>query len=120
MRIPTTRALLLALLPALVCGALFAFAPPDTNYDESKVPQYTLPNPLVMADGTPVTDAKTWTTRRRAEILELFRSQVYGRAPQPPTEIMFNVLESDPNALGGKATRKSVRIQLGKDDDAPK
>src|SRR5215510_11997690 len=36
-----------------------------SNYDESKVPAYTLPDPLVMADGKRVTDAQTWRTRRR-------------------------------------------------------
>ena len=114
------QCLLPAALPALVASSCLLAVPPDTNYDESKVQQYALPDPLVMVDGTPVTDANTWITRRRPEILELFRSQVYGRAPEPPTEIQFTVLESDPNALGGKATRKSVQIKLGDSDDAPK
>ena len=30
------------------------------NYDESKIPPYTLPDPLVMADGKQVTTAKMW------------------------------------------------------------
>ena len=30
------------------------------NYDEAKVGTYTLPDPLVLADGKPVRDAKTW------------------------------------------------------------
>ena len=30
------------------------------NYDEAKVGTYVLPDPLVMADGKPVKDAKTW------------------------------------------------------------
>ena len=97
-----------------------AIAPPDTNYDESKVPAYTLPDPLVMTDGTPVVDAETWNTRRRPEILELFRREVYGRSPVPPAALEFTVVESDPNALGGQATRKTVRIVLGPDEDAPR
>jgi hypothetical protein len=30
---------------------------PEANYDESKVPKYHLPDPLVMANGQRVTDA---------------------------------------------------------------
>ena len=39
------------------------------NYDESKVPKYTLPDPLVCRDGTKVTDKATWVKKRRPEIL---------------------------------------------------
>ena len=53
---------------------------PAANYDESKVPKYTLPDPLVMASGEKVGDTKTWREKRRPEILELFRnSRVIGR-----------------------------------------
>ena len=38
-------------------------APP--NYDETKVPKYELPNPLVMLNGEKVTDAATWVSKRR-------------------------------------------------------
>jgi hypothetical protein len=38
----------------------FCAFPEGINYDESKVPAYILPNPLTMANGTKVTDAKTW------------------------------------------------------------
>ncbi len=37
---------------AIVLGA--SAPPPDINYDESKVGSYTLPDPLVCADGTKV------------------------------------------------------------------
>ena len=36
--------------------------PEGTNYDESKVPQYELPDPLTMSDGTKVTTAEQWKT----------------------------------------------------------
>src|SRR5580704_10773092 len=39
-----------------------------SNYDETKVGAYTLPDPLVLADGRAVTDAATWFNRRRPEI----------------------------------------------------
>src|SRR5262245_29093114 len=49
------------------------------NFEESKVGDYKLPDPLIAADGTPVT-VETWPARR-AEILALFESQVFGHAP---------------------------------------
>ena len=30
------------------------------NYDEARVGAYTLPDPLLLANGKPVRDAKTW------------------------------------------------------------
>src|SRR5215470_3196981 len=51
------------------------------NYDESKVGTYTLPDPLVMNDGKPVKDAKTWTMRRRPEIVRIFETQQFGVVP---------------------------------------
>lgn len=39
-----------------------------------------LPNPLVMQDGTPVATAEQWS-KRRAEVLDLFRTNIYGRNP---------------------------------------
>ena len=65
------------ILPAATfCIALLPCAGVDaqTNYDESKVPEYTLPDPLVAADGTKVTDAETWLAKRRPEILERLRA----------------------------------------------
>src|SRR6266542_3342819 len=73
------------------------------NYDESKVPKYTLPDPLVTADGRKVTDVKMWREKRRLEILELFRTHVYGRSPGRPAKMKFEVTSLDHKALGGIA-----------------
>ena len=43
-----------------------AAQPPEANYDEAKVPKYTLPDPLVMQNGERVTDAETWRTQAPA------------------------------------------------------
>lgn len=83
-----------------------------TNVDESKVPAYALPDPLRMEDGSPVDAAEAWTQRRRPEILELFRSHVYGRSPERPLSLHYEVLETG-EALGGRAVRKQVRVWLG-------
>ena len=70
----------------LAAAATFTLAgialaqPKDTIYDEAQVPAYTLPDPLIMHDGTKVSDADAWRNKRRAEILRLFEEHVYGRA----------------------------------------
>lgn len=83
-------------------------APQDANYDESKVPKYTLPDPLVMADGKPVKDRETWVKRRRPEIVRLFESRMFGRTPGRPERMNFEPVSIDKSALGGKAVRKQV------------
>lgn len=84
---------------------------PDGNLDESKVGRYTLPDPLVLANGTPVRDAATWYERRRPELLRLFETDVYGRSPRRPDRALpFELRSTVRNALGGKAVRKQVSI----------
>jgi len=83
----------------------------QTVYDEAKVPAYTLPDPLLSSDGTKVTDARAWHDRRRPEILELFRTYVYGHNPVGrPRSMSFSVAEEGKGALNGTATRKQVGI----------
>ena len=102
----------LFLLPGNV---LFAQA----NEDESKVPEYSLPDPLLAANGQAITDAKTWKESRRGEVLDLFREQMYGRSPARPKDMSFQQFESDKNALGGLAVRKQVTIFLSSDKKGP-
>lgn len=84
---------------------------PNANYDEAKVGMYTLPDPLVMANGKPVKTPRDWT-QRRAEILRLFASHVYGRTPKNFPLITFAETKRDPQALNGAATRKEVTVFL--------
>jgi hypothetical protein len=97
-----------------------AAGPKAVIYDEAKVPAYTLPDPLVMADGTRVTDAEAWKAKRRPEILRLFETQVYGKAPGKPVGLSFRLLEQDKNALSGLATRRQVRVLFSADRQSPK
>ncbi|MGD9854504.1 MAG: acetylxylan esterase [Planctomycetaceae bacterium] len=101
--------------------ASLASAQPDfePNYDEAKVPEYTLPDPLVMQDGTPVSDPETWRSKRRPELLQLFAEHVYGRAPGKPEHLHFEVLDNEPEALAGLATRRQVRIHLTEGNGGP-
>ena len=104
-------------LPGLVAIGLAACAialgqPAGFNYDEAAVPSYELPQILLRTDGGAVKTAADWRARR-AEILELFRDQVYGAAPAAPPDMAFSVLEEDAAALGGLAHRKQVRVDFG-------
>lgn len=91
----------------------------DVNYDEARVPRYTLPDPLRFQDGTPVRSARQWP-RRRAEIFSLFEQHVYGRTPAGRPAVRFQVLEEPRPALGGAAVRKQVRILFAGKEDGPK
>jgi hypothetical protein len=86
--------------------------PPGTNVDESKVPPYVLPDPLVMSNGKKVKDTTEWNTVQRPYIYHLFEENVYGRYPTQPVAIHFKIRESSNSALNGMATRKQVRIYL--------
>src|SRR5271155_4050269 len=113
-------------LSACSASAQIADAPPDTvagipvNYTESLAGAYTLPNPLVLANGKPVKDGRTWTEKRRLEIVKLFEENQYGRAPGRPSDMSFEVFDKGTPAFGGKATRKQVTIYLSKDKSGPK
>ena len=77
----------------------------EPNYDEAKVPQYTLPELLRFKDGSNVTK-ETWS-KRRQELLEMFRTHVYGRVPQTPSELSFETSNKQV-ILSGEAIRKEV------------
>src|SRR5580698_6752440 len=102
----TLREPLLAFLLSSAALTLQAQAPPPTpkpspdvvagipvNYDEAKVGTYTLPDPLKLNDGKSVRDAKTWYSKRRPEIVEMFETQQYGKAPGRPAAESFEIVD---------------------------
>jgi len=110
-----------AALIFLIMNELCAYGLAEgANYDESKVPDYTLPDPLTMEDGTKVTDAAMWRERRRPEIMRLFEEQVYGKVPERLKDTTFEVTSTDPNSLAGKAERKEVSVYFAGKKDGPK
>jgi hypothetical protein len=128
----TLRAPLLAFLllpPALTSQAQTAPPTPKSspdmvagipvNYDEAKVGNYLLPDPLRLNNGKPVRDARTWYSKRRPEIVEMFETQQYGRAPGRPADESFEIVDQGTPALNGRAIRKQVTIYLNKDKSGP-
>lgn len=82
------------------------------NYDESKVPAYRLPNPLICLDGTLVTTKKQWERKRRPELLQEITRDMYGLVPQSKVPFKYMVDREDAHALNGKAVRKEITIHL--------
>lgn len=89
------------------------------NYDDANAGTYTLPDPLVLGNGKPVTSAKAWNEKRRPEILRLFEENQFGRSPKPKGTV-FDVFDKGTPALDGKAIRKQVTIHFSPDKDGPK
>lgn len=90
------------------------------NYDESRVPAYTLPDPLKCQDGSRITSAKQWEEKRRPELQEMLTTQMYGRVPAAASKPLPCRVETiEKKALGGKAVRKVVSLFLGEGRDAP-
>src|SRR5690554_5373949 len=64
-----------------------------TNYDESKVPHYSLPSILISHAGVNIEDVEDWEKFRRPEILNSFISHVYGRVPGELDTMLVEVTE---------------------------
>jgi len=84
----------------------------ETIYEEARVPAYTLPDALTLADGSPVTRAEVWRQQRRPELVALFEREMYGAAPGKPVGMHFKVTSPVQLALSGLAERKEVRVHF--------
>jgi hypothetical protein len=119
MKIIFVRPTLLFLFVLLLAAPTIA-QQPAANYDEAKIPPYTLPDPLVSADGKKVASAREWEQKRRPELVRIFAEQVYGKLPGRPKEMRFEVTSVEKNALGGKATRKQITAYFTRPATGPK
>ena len=70
-----------------------------------------LPDPLMLSNGKRVTSPQVWKEKRRPELLELFRTHIYGRMPvKRPASLKFDVKSVTPGMMEGKATRKQIVV----------
>lgn len=92
----------------------------EANFDESKVPAYTLPDPLTTDAGKKISTAREWEQIRRAEIVKKFEEIIYGKMPGNFDRIQFSVVNQDDAAMNGKATRKEIRIEIQKNNQTVK
>ncbi len=93
----------------------------ETNYDESAVQPYTLPDVLAGPDGRPATSSDDWKSRCRPHQFALLEANVYGR--RLPDAVVFPVGEPERAEVkladGMRATRLQARLKLGSDKKAP-
>src|SRR5690606_22483262 len=80
------------------------------NYDEEKVPPYTLPDVLETVNGQRVANKTLWEKARRPEILGLFENEVYGKTPKGYDSIRFITTNENAAAMEGKAHLKEIKI----------
>jgi len=108
----------IVVIASVVCSA--ASEAWEANYDEAKIPAYTLPDPLTMADGTKVTTPEQWRSTRRGEVLELFKEHVYGAMPpaMPIAHVERDSFVED--ALEGKARLLQESFYFKEDRSGPK
>ena len=81
------------------------------NYDENKIPPYTLPEVLADSGGKAVSTVRAWE-KRRLELLKLFETHLYGKIPPRPDKVRYEVLSEKPNDLNGLALRREVRLHF--------
>lgn len=82
------------------------------NYDESKVPAYTLPNVLETSAQKPVRNKRDWEKIRRPEIIRLFEDHIYGQMPKEIDSLTYSVRHEDPGSMNGKAHLKEIDIVI--------
>lgn len=80
------------------------------NYDESKIPAFTLPAIWEHRDGSAETLRAAWPARR-AELLKLFTEQMFGSCPTSPYELDCQEVESG-EAFDGKALRQQFAVTV--------
>lgn len=69
-----------------------------------------VPGLMTCEDGSRVADVVTWEGKRRAEILEFFTREEYGRRPVGrPADLKFEEAETNAVMMGGKAMRRRIR-----------
>ena len=85
-------------------------SPDAANFDESKVPPYSLPDPLLLKNGQKVTTPEVWWKQRRPEIVEDFDREIYGRVPANAPKVNWEVVSTTKENVGGVAvvTKKLV------------
>ena len=112
------------LLTAFLISNLLAFSQKENlaktsagfpvNYEEDSVGSYTLPDLFTLSNGKKITDAETWTEKRRPELLKLIETIQYGKMSSS-TYFSSNLFDKGNLALNGTAIRKQVTIYFTKD-----
>ncbi|MEO1981054.1 MAG: hypothetical protein ABGZ24_11100, partial [Fuerstiella sp.] len=106
-------------IAALLPSSEVAAQPAGFNYDESSVPDFALPELLKAQDGSAVTSAQQWHSKRRPEVLALFQDHVFGHQPDVVPQLRIRERSCKQDALGGKAVRREITVFFSDDDNGP-
>ncbi len=82
------------------------------NYDENKVPDFEIPDPLISFDQKRITNTREWEKIRRPELMEFFSSNVYGKSPGEKLDASYRIVEHSEEAFNEKVNRKQVTVSL--------
>lgn len=93
---------------------------PEFNYEESKVPSYSLPELLVCEDGSKIVTSDDWSNRRRAEVYELVQNHVYGELPDWQPILRIRERSRTDDAVNGLAVRRELTVFFTGDDMGPR
>jgi hypothetical protein len=97
---------------ALIYLSIFSIHIQAQNYDESKVPQYILPDVLKTTNNVVIKNKADWEKLRRPEIITLFENNIYGQMPTLYDSISYLVTNENAAAMNGKARLKQVVIEV--------
>jgi len=105
---------------ALPCALLFTVSlthaqqpVAPANYDETKIPDFTLTDPLKTTDGRIVDTPEMWNTVRRPELLALFDEHMFGKLTIQSLGTIGHELPPEP-VFDGKGTRYLIPMTLYK------
>ncbi|MFO0950048.1 MAG: acetylxylan esterase [Isosphaeraceae bacterium] len=104
---------------ALASLFLLAAAPADFPTAEQLPSQPSLPDPLVLQNGSKVANRRDWVEKRRPELKALFDHYMYGAAPDAPPVLRSKVVREDDRFLDGKATLKEVTLTYAPEGTPP-
>lgn len=85
----------------------------EVNQDESKVPDFILPELMMNNDKQKITTISEWEQQRRPELIRLFSDQMYGEPFALIASDIYRthqILAEDPDAMQGKAICKQVLL----------
>lgn len=85
-------------------------------YEESKVPDYQLPDVLTRFKGGKVKTEKVWFKKQRPDILKWFTEEIYGKVPGKLDISEVKVWETADDALKGLAVRRQLSLFFRKAD----
>ena len=106
---------ILILVSSFLSGHVLA--QPEVNYKDEAIKPYVLPELLTLENGNKVDNINDWEHKRRPELFNLYKNQVYGNIPEGIIETSsVQVIEQSDSALGNTAIRKQIALVFKKQE----